>query len=168
MKKNGRSSTGGKFVRLGDGLLTSEAWHSLSGPAVKYYIELRRRFNGSNNGHLFLGLDEAKNLLRIGKTTAHNAQKELVAKGLIRQTRRGGFHQHIAATWALTDEPTGTQPATHDFKKWPAKKQNYVPPQDRTRSASGPYSGKNRALRSAPGPVEGNSDPTYGPESEHF
>ncbi len=39
--RKGRSKKGGKFVRLGNSLLTSEAWRSLSGSAVKYYIELR-------------------------------------------------------------------------------------------------------------------------------
>ena len=133
----GRSKKRGKFVALGDGLLTSEAWRSLSGNTMKYYLELRRRFNGSNNGHLYLGLDEAKNLLHMGKTTAHNAQKELLDKGLIRMTRRGGFHQHLAATWALTDEPTGTHPATYDFKKWTTQKKFCGPETERTRSPDG-------------------------------
>ena len=88
-----RERKGGKFVRLGDGLLTSEAWRSLSGPAVKYYIELRRRFNGTNNGDLHLSLDEAKTMLHIGKTSALRAQQELEEKDLIRKTRKGGFHQ---------------------------------------------------------------------------
>ena len=42
--QKGRSKRGGRFVRLGDGLLTSEAWRSLSGSAIKYYVELRRQF----------------------------------------------------------------------------------------------------------------------------
>ena len=62
----GRSKKGGKFVRLGDGMLTSEAWRSLSHSAIKYYIELRRRYNGSNNGELHLSLDEAVRVLHMG------------------------------------------------------------------------------------------------------
>ena len=66
----GRSKKGGKFVRLGDGLLTSEAWRSLSGSAVKYYLELRRQFNGMNNGDLHLSLNEANKRLGMAKDTA--------------------------------------------------------------------------------------------------
>jgi len=164
--KKGRSKTRGKFVALGDGLVTSEAWRSLGGPAVKYYIELRRRFTGVNNGHLYLGLDEAKNLLHIGKTTALRAQQELAEKGLIRRTRAGGFHQRAAARWALTDQPVGTQPPTHSFKKWKPKKQIDVPSQDRTRSVSGPYKAKKRPLRSVSGPYNAESDRSYGPQME--
>jgi hypothetical protein len=163
--KKGRSKTRGKFVALGDGLVTSEAWRALGGPAVKYYIELRRRFTGVNNGHLYLGLDEAKKLLHMGKTTALRAQQELVEKGLIRKTRAGGFHQRTAARWALTDEPVGTQPPSHDFKKWTPKKQFDVPPQDRTRSVSGPKEGKNQPLRSVSGPCNGDSEHCYGPQT---
>ena len=61
--KTGRSRRGGKFVRLGNGMLTSPAWRSLSGSAVKYYIELRREFNGNNNGEIHLSLEEAKKRL---------------------------------------------------------------------------------------------------------
>ena len=133
--KKGRSKKGGKFVRLGDGLLTSEAWRSLSGSAVRYYVELRRRYNGSNNGHLFLSLDEAKNLLHIGKATGLRAQTELVEKGFIRMTRKGGFHQRRASTWALTDEAVPPTPPSYDYKSWRRpKKISSVQKPDSTRS----------------------------------
>ena len=133
MDRKGRSKTGGKFVRLGDGLLISEAWRSLSGSAVKYYIELRRRFNGTNNGDLHLSLEEAKKRLGMAKDTALRAQRELVEKGFIRVAKRGGFHQHLATTWALTDEPAPAVAPTHDYRNWRSKKNSSVGKLDRTR-----------------------------------
>ncbi len=129
----GRSKKGGKFVRLGDGLLTSEAWRSLSGSAVKYYLELRRQFNGMNNGDLHLSLEEANKRLGMAKDTALLAQKALEDKGFIRMIKRGGFHQRLATTWALTDEPVPPSPPTHDYKNWTQKKKSSVGKLDRTR-----------------------------------
>ncbi len=128
MNRKGRSKTGGKFVKLGDGLAASPAFRSLSGPAVKYYIELRRRYNGSNNGDLSLSLDEAKRLLHMGKATAGRARQELQDKGLIRMTKCGGFHQRLAATWALTDERTINRQPSYAYKEWSPSKENHRSP----------------------------------------
>ena len=129
----GRSKKGGKFVRLGDGLLTSEAWRSLSGSAVKYYLELRRQFNGMNNGAIHLSLEEAHKRLGMAKDTALRSQNELADRGFIRMTKRGGFHQRLATTWALTDEPVPPTPPTYDYKKWRPKKKSSVGKLDPTR-----------------------------------
>ena len=131
--KKGRSKKGGKFVRLGDGLLTSAAWRSLSGSAIKYYIELRRQFNGTNNGSIHLSLEEANKRFGMAKDTALQAQRELENKGLIRMTKRGGFHQRLATTWALTDEATPAAPPTHGYKNWKPKKISSVGKLDPTR-----------------------------------
>ena len=48
-------------------MAVSPAWRALSGNAIKVYIELRRRYNGGNNGDLSLSLDEGARLLSIGK-----------------------------------------------------------------------------------------------------
>ena len=130
----GRSKRGGKFVRLGDGLLTSAAWRALSGSGIKYYVELRRQFNGSNNGDLHLSLDEAKKRLGMARDTALRVQKELVEKGFIRMAKRGGFHQRLATTWALTDEPAPAATPTHDYRNWRPKKNLSVGKFDPTRS----------------------------------
>ena len=99
----------------------SRAWRSLSGNAVKVYVELRSRYNGGNNGDLSLSLDEGARLLGIGKATVQRSFAELDEKGFIRMTQRGGFPQRLATTWALTDEPTPGAPATHDYRNWSPK-----------------------------------------------
>ena len=158
----GRSKRRGKFVALGNELLTSAAWRSLPGSAIKYYVELRRRFNGWNNGEIHLTADECKTLFGMSKHTVIRAQLELQEKGLIHMTRRGGFHQHLATTWALTDEPTGTRPPTHAYKTWTRNSfprcQNCTPDGAETaplRRSNGP-----RGAETAP--VEANSTRSRG------
>ncbi len=134
VNNKGRSKRGGKFVRLANSMLTSPAWRSLSGSAIKYYIELRREFNGTNNGEIHLSLEEAKKRLGMARDTALRVQLELIDKGFIRMTKRGGFHQRTATTWALTDEPAPASPPTHDYKNWRPKEKPSVQNLDPTRS----------------------------------
>ena len=115
----GRNRRRGKFVRLGHAMVNSPAFQSLKGPALKYYIALRDRFNGMNNGTLHLSCDVASKTLHMSKGTVLNAQQELQEKGFIRMTQRGGFRQRLATTWALTDERCSTGAgATNDWKNW--------------------------------------------------
>ncbi len=115
----GRNRRRGKFVALGHLMVNSPAWRSLSGSALKYYIALRDRYNGMNNGTLHLSCEVASKTLHMSKGTVMNAQQELQEKGFIRMTQRGGFRQRLATTWALTDEccSNGAH-ATSDWKNW--------------------------------------------------
>ena len=101
---------------------------------MRYYLELRRRYNGANNGALHLSLEEAKALLHMGKSTALRARGELESRGFIRRTKRGGFYQQMATTWALTDERAPPTPPTFDYRNWCPKKKTSVPKQDHLRS----------------------------------
>jgi predicted ArsR family transcriptional regulator len=96
----------------------SAAWRSLSGAAVKVYVETRRRFNGGNNGKLSLSLDEAARLLHLGKATVARAFAELVDKGFIVMTARGRWYGRQATTYAVTDRPAGRNPPTNAWRTW--------------------------------------------------
>ena len=75
----GRSKRGGQFVPILYDMAASIAWLSLSGAAIKVYVELPAAlFNGGNNGDL-LSLDEAARLLNLGKATVARAFAELEA-----------------------------------------------------------------------------------------
>jgi DNA-binding MarR family transcriptional regulator len=93
-----------QYVYLSYPMLHSLAWRSLSGAAVKVWLELRTRFNGGNNGRLRLSLDEAARILQLGKATVMRALKELEAKGFVKLTRRGQWYGHRASEWAVTDK----------------------------------------------------------------
>src|SRR5262249_34566081 len=55
-KRRGRSKDGGQYFPLSYPMARSAAFRSLSGPALKVFIELRTRFNGGNNGDLSVSL----------------------------------------------------------------------------------------------------------------
>ena len=48
-----------QYVPMPHALLKSDAWRSLSGAAVKVFLELHTRYNGSNNGKVRLSMNEA-------------------------------------------------------------------------------------------------------------
>ena len=124
---------------------------------MRYYIELRRRFNGKNNGDLHLSLKEAVRVLHMGRHTVLRAQDELVTKGFIRLKAKGGFHQRIATAWALTDEPVGTAPATHDYRNWTAEKKNMGAEPAPSRVLSRHLkAAKHVPMGAEPAPVRGN------------
>jgi len=130
---NGRSEGSGQFVQIYYAMAQSDAFRSLSGPAVKVFIELRSRFHmktkkQSNNGDISISLDEAKRLLHIGKTTAMRALVELEEKGFITKTKAGHWYGRMAATYALTDRKCGSGPATNSWRNWqPRENQKSVP-----------------------------------------
>ena len=128
MGKSKRSNKEGQYLSLSYYQLRSPAWRSLSGAGVKVLLELHTRFNGTNNGRVFLSLNEAAELLGMGKATAKRAFDELQEKGFIVQTKKGNWYNRAAHEWRLTLKPSfdgrgkRTTP-THDWKEWrPAPK----------------------------------------------
>jgi hypothetical protein len=125
---------GESFVAIRRRTARSQAWLSLSAPAMKIYIELKLRWRhkNANNGELFVSIAECWELLRIKPGTAHRAFRELEDKGFIVMTRRGeagGLNSAVldnggcgysrkATTWAITEEPYKGQIATHAYEKW--------------------------------------------------
>src|SRR5262252_8846624 len=84
-----RGSSEEQYFGLSYQMARSDAFRSLSGAALKVFIEVRTRFHGGNNGDLSLSLDEAVRLLGIGKGTAQRAFAELEKKGFLRTTDKG-------------------------------------------------------------------------------
>jgi DNA-binding transcriptional MocR family regulator len=121
----GRSKRGGQFVPIPYDMAASIAWLSLSGAAIKVYVELRRRYNGGNNGDLSLSLDEAARLLHLGKATVARALAELEVKGFIRMTTRGRWYGRRATTYAVTDRPVGRYPPTNAWRAWRPASENH-------------------------------------------
>ncbi len=114
----GRSKSQGQYLVIPYTMAHSLAWRSLSGPAVKLYIELRSRYNGSNNGDLSVSLDEAARRLGIGKATASRAFKELESKGFIKMNRRGEWYGRRATTYFVTDCSYDGHPPKNTWQKW--------------------------------------------------
>lgn len=128
----GRSEGGEQFLALAYGCLNSPAWRSLSGAAVKVYLEIRSRYNGHNNGKISLSLEEGAKLLGLGKATVARALAELQEKGFLVLRKQGHWYGRKASEYEVTDRPRDGYPATHAWKAW-------QPPKNKPRFSGGPY-----------------------------
>lgn len=121
-RKNGKRSDVGQYVPLPYAQLKSDSWRSLSGAAVKLWLELHTRYNGGNNGSLHLSMNEAAHILGLGKATVKRAFNELEEKGFLALEVRGNWYSRKAHEWRLTTKPTQThkekRPATMDWRCW--------------------------------------------------
>ena len=61
----GHSKRDNQYMSIQYTMAHSPAWRSLSGHAIKVYIELRTRFHGGNNGKIFLSMEEGSGLLGL-------------------------------------------------------------------------------------------------------
>lgn len=122
----GRSKTEEKFVMLQHYLLKSDAYRSMKPLPRAVYTELKRRYNGRNNGEIFCSIRELVAELHCSKDGASAALRELEDKGFIRCARRGSFHYKVkhASLWVLTEERLGEEFPTKDFMRWKPQKEN--------------------------------------------
>lgn len=99
--------------------LRSPAWRSLSGAAVRLWLELHTRYNGGNNGRLTLSFAEAGEALGMGKATVQRAYQELVERGFLALEKEGSWYHRRAHEWRLTTKPMqglkGKTPPTNDW-----------------------------------------------------
>lgn len=92
------------------------------------YIELKRRFNGTNNGAFYLSHRDAAKALNISADTATAYFRVLVKRGFIAETQGGHLGPSgigVASKWALQEETLNGKPATKGFMAW-NQKQNPV------------------------------------------
>jgi DNA-binding transcriptional MocR family regulator len=146
--------------------MDNPAYRDLSANARAIYTEIKRRYNGSNNGFIVYSVRQAADELGIGKTTAANALTELETHGFIVAEQRGAFHWKIdvtrerhrpASEWRLTvyhsDRAIGIESKypTKEFMRWP-EIQNTVRPQVRLVSNTGPYSSPSGTIKNENSP----------------
>lgn len=116
-------------------MLRTDAWRSLSGTAVRVFLELHTRFYGGNNGKLSLSLDEASRLLDLGKATVARALRELVEKGFLELKRRGQWYGRKASEYALTLKDCDGKPATFAYKQYVKNPKRPRMPRSHSRTA---------------------------------
>ncbi len=134
--RKGRSKREGQFVALPYTTLRHPAWRSLSGNAVKVFLELHSRFHGGNNGKLSVSMDEGAKVLHIGKSSVQRAFRELEKAGFIVKMKQGQWYGRQATEWRLTSHSCNGHLATNDWQK----RATADPPKNRTRSPGGIYS----------------------------
>tara|TARA_R110002072_G_scaffold20102_1_gene73664 strand:- start:3426 stop:4019 length:594 start_codon:yes stop_codon:yes gene_type:complete len=127
----GRSKGDGQYLPIPYTMAHCEAFRSLSGPALKVWVELRCRYNGANNGRVSLSYQNAADLLHMGKSTVTRAFGELRDKGFVKLRRQGQWYGRLAAEYVLTDQSFEGNKPTRDWQSWKPvpenKKQKSVP-----------------------------------------
>lgn len=117
----------GRFVQLPEWLQASEAWSTLKPGPRALYIELKRRYFGSNNGRIILSHRDAAKALHVHRNSVGPWFLELKDRGFIRMTRPphlGPSGIGKASVWALEEYPTDDmKPARKTFMSW-REKQN--------------------------------------------
>ena len=121
-RKRGEKRSEGQYVPLPYAQLKSAAWRSLSGNAVRLWLELHTRFNGGNNGRLTLSYAEAADILGMGKASVQRAYQELVEHGFVALEKEGNWYHRRAHEWRLTTKPmqtaSGKKLPTHEWHSW--------------------------------------------------
>ena len=129
-KHRGKKGDSYQYLNLDYGFLKSPAWRSLSGSAAKVWLELSTRYHGSNNGKLYLSLNEAATNLHMSKGTAQRAFVELTEKGFIALNTPGGWRQRMAHEYRITtkcmDTSTMRERPTNDWKNWVPKTKDRI------------------------------------------
>ena len=85
-----------RFVQLLHWEMDSAAYKDLSANARSIYEQIKRRYNGSNNGFIVYSVREAARELKVGTSTAKRAFDELQSHGFIVAEQRGdsGLDRH--------------------------------------------------------------------------
>jgi hypothetical protein len=110
-----------RFTQLEEWFQASAAWASLKPGPRALYVELKRRYNGYNNGRIYLSNREAAKALNIDKGTAGSYFAKLRELGFIAVTK--GHHLGPDGVgqsdhYRLTEIVCDIKPATKDFMKW--------------------------------------------------
>ena len=107
-----------RFVKLTYPLIESAAWRWLRPISQAVYIELRRRYNGLNNGRISLSLSEAAHILKASKSSISTALKQLDRHGFIKLIKKSYFTGRMASEYALTDVHLDGCPPTREWRRW--------------------------------------------------
>ena len=122
-RRKGRSKSL-PFVKLEQWVMRCPAWRDLDPVARCLYLEIKIRFNGSNNGSIGFGCREAAEALGVGPDTASRAFKSLEAHGFVQVTTRSTFNQkRLTREWLLTELPDDRSEgaiSSRDFMRWSA------------------------------------------------
>ena len=117
-RKKGYYETVERFKKLPFVMLETSAWRSLNGNSIKIYLEICRRYNGSNNGNVSFSYNEGVKIFDMSKGTVSRSLKQLEEYGFIKRHKTGTFYGRKATTFFITSETTNGKPATCDWKNF--------------------------------------------------
>ncbi len=112
----------GRHVQLSEYLQKTQAWATLKPGPRALYIELKRRYNGYNNGRIVLSHREAAVALAVTRNTVGPWFAALQERGFIAMTvgpYLGPSGVGRSALWSLQELATEDgEPATKGFLTW--------------------------------------------------
>jgi hypothetical protein len=109
----------GTFVPMYHKTIASPEWRSLPHGARSLFLLMKRRYNPTHQGPVFLSARFAAKELGASKNTVKSWLAALSAGGFIVRTRRGALGLNgkgKAAEFRLTDEPFLQKPASPEFQ----------------------------------------------------
>jgi hypothetical protein len=132
--KRGKKGAG-RHVQLPEWLQALPAWATMKPGPRALYIEVKRRFNGTNNGKIILSHRNAAAALASNRNTVGVWFNDLQERGFIYMTQAphlGPSGIGKASVWALDEMPTHDgKPARLASREW-SQKQN---PRTKNRTA---------------------------------
>jgi hypothetical protein len=100
------------YLKLEHSFLDSSAWLSLTAVPRALYVEIARRHNGRNNGHVPYSVRDGGMALGVHSRTIRRAFKQLEEQGIAVRTNRGSFNlktkEAKASEWYLPHLAKGT------------------------------------------------------------
>lgn len=131
-RAGGRASHA-NFVGIERTVIDSAAFVSLSKLARALYLDLRRQFNGHNNGDITIA-DSVLSRYGWSHSSVHKALKEIVTHGLMIRSRKGGVTAPTAvrpSLYAFCDLPVMANPAKGIAGAQPMLSYRHFKPEDR-------------------------------------
>lgn len=118
----GQKKGAGRHVQLPEWVQQTKAWATLKPSPRALYIELKRRYTGSNNGRIVLSHRDAANLLNVHRNSVGPWFKELEERGFIVMTQAphlGPSGVGQSSHWTLTEmETDNMKTASKAFARW--------------------------------------------------
>lgn len=97
------------------------AWMSLKPGPKALYLELKRQYNGHNNGRVLLSYRDAAVRLSCSNNTVGSWFKQLEARGFVVCMQRhhlGPSGVGQTSHWRLAEYSCDGKHATHDYRTW--------------------------------------------------
>ncbi|UDF28474.1 UNVERIFIED_ORG: hypothetical protein LHK14_13245 [Roseateles sp. XES5] len=134
MKKNQnrRLASDGRYFPMFEWFMRSAAWHHASVYEKALYVEIKRRYDGKNNGDIPMSHREAAGLLGCSNKPIAAAFAGLQEKGFLKASIKGSFDWKVAKAgknfgrctrWELTELPRDLPTrvlsgGSKDFMRW--------------------------------------------------
>ena len=120
-----------QFVMIFNSLADTIAWRTMKPAPRALYLEIKRNYNGYNNGTVLLSHRDAAKRMSVSYNSVGKWFKELEKRGFIVCTQRhhlGPSGVGLTSHWRLTEYDFNGHKATHDYRSWKPEK-NKTPTQ---------------------------------------